>query len=88
MAELYFAAAPDPSHAPGYYDTSVYMLGDVAVGIILPESNGNGENWTTTEQDKVVSEIQDGLNWWKTTGGDLANLTFQYDIQLDVPTSL
>jgi len=85
--ERSLALAPTPSYVPGYYDTSVYMLGDVAVGIILPESTGNSENWTTAEQNEVVNEIQDGLNWWKTTGGDLANLTFQYDIQFGVPTS-
>ena len=85
--ERYLALAPDPSYAPGYYDTSVYMLGDVSVGIILPESTGNGENWTAIEKNKVINEIQTSLNWWKTTGGALAGLTFEYDIQLDVPTT-
>ena len=85
--ERYLALAPSLSYAPGYYDTSAYMLGDVAVGIILPESTGNGENWTPTEQNEVVNEIKDGLNWWKTTGGTLANLSFQYDIQLGVSTT-
>jgi hypothetical protein len=26
---------------PGYYQTSDYMIGDVAVGLILPESDGS-----------------------------------------------
>ena len=85
--ERYLALAPVSSYAPGYYDTSVYMLGSVAVGIILPESTGNGENWTTIEQNNVVSEIQAGLNWWKTTGGALADLTFEYDVKLGVSTT-
>ena len=87
MVERYLALAPVASYAPGYYDTSVYMLGDVAVGIILPESAGNGENWTTEEKNAVVNEIQAGLNWWKSTGGELANLNFEYDLQLGIPTT-
>ncbi len=85
--ERFLASAPIASHAPGYYDTSAYMLGDVAVGIILPESNGHGEDWTQTEKDLVVSEIQTGLDWWKTTGGVLADLNFEYDLQLGVSTT-
>ena len=35
---LALAASLPMSNTPGYYDTSTYMLGSVAVGIILPES--------------------------------------------------
>ena len=33
-------AAPVPSNAPGFFDTSAYLVGSVTVGIITPESNG------------------------------------------------
>ena len=85
--ERYSALAPVPTYAPGYYDTSVYMLGKVAVGIVLPESVGNAENWTPARQNEVTNEIQAGLDWWKTTGGTLANLSFEYDVQLGIPTN-
>ena len=41
-------------------------MGEVVVGIILPESTGaaSTENWDTTRQNYVVSEIQAALNWW------------------------
>ncbi len=85
-----------PMMAPPYggnsYNTSEYMLGKIAVGIILTESNGvidpNTEDWTLTEENAVISEIQAGLNWW----ANIANrtigttLTFVYDIHLRTPT--
>ncbi len=70
-------------YGAGFYDTSEYMIGDVAVGIILLESNGvidpNSESWTSAEESNVVSEIQAGLNWWKAYKPG-AKLTFTYDI--------
>ena len=60
------------SNAPDLSDTSAYMIGKVAVSVILPESNGVGstENWSQTEIDQVKAEIQASLdNWaaWYTT---------------------
>jgi hypothetical protein len=81
-----------PPSGASFSDTSEYMLGKIAVGIILTESNGSidpsTEDWTTTEENEVISEIQSGLNWWanianRTIG---AKLTFVYDIHLKVPT--
>jgi hypothetical protein len=80
-------SAEPPSFAPGYYDTSVFMTGTVAVGIVLPESSGSGENWDTARQDTVISQIQTGMNWWTSKGGSAANLNFVYDIRRSVPTS-
>jgi hypothetical protein len=46
----------------------MYLIGKVAVGIILPESNGtidpNTEDWTDEEIEKVLSKIQSALDWW------------------------
>ncbi len=81
---------------PGYNDTSSFMLGRVAVGIILPESNATGgptdEDWTypNGNDDRIVetvSQIVRGLNWWVDKGGEKANLTFYYDLKLQIPTS-
>jgi len=76
-------------YGAGFYDTSEYMIGDVAVGIILLESNGgidpNSEDWTPAEESNVVSEIQAGLNWWAAREPN-AKLTFIYDIHYKVPT--
>jgi len=50
---------------PGYGDTSEYLIGDVAVGIIFLESNGtidpSTEDWTLTKESKVINEINEGL---------------------------
>ena len=55
------------SNLPDKRDTSAYMIGTVAVSVILPESGDNGtENWTQPEIDKVKAEIEAGLGSWET----------------------
>ena len=78
--------APEAGALPGYNSTSEFMIGKVAVGVILPESNGSGENWGRARQQEVFNEIVEGLNWWATKGGSAANLTFYYDKKFSVPT--
>ena len=76
---------------PGFYDTSEYMIGSVAVGVLLLESNGSGEpsteTWTVYERIQVTSEIQEGLNWWKEQDPN-ANVNFVYDWNYGVPVSI
>ncbi|MCB9077936.1 MAG: hypothetical protein H6631_10110 [Anaerolineaceae bacterium] len=70
------------SVTPGYYQTSEYMAGTVAVGIVLVESNGvtdpSSENWTTDEKQLVFNEIVSALNWWVELE-PRAHLSFVYD---------
>src|SRR5262245_3252613 len=58
------AIAGAPTGA-GFYDTSEFLEGSVAVGLILPESDGaidmNRENWTTAEIQEVVTGVQAAL---------------------------
>jgi len=53
------------------YSSSEYLLGNVSVNVILPESNGGidtqTENWTLARETSVSNEITEGLN-------DLRNL--------------
>ncbi len=67
---------------PGYYETSEYFIGRVAVGIVLPESDGgvdsSTEDWTEAERTLVLSEITAALNWWAAREPN-AHLTFVYD---------
>jgi hypothetical protein len=72
--------------APGIYDTSEYFMGEVAVGIVLPESIGAQENWSTQRQNNVISEIQAGMGWWAAREAN-ARLTFIYDVRLSVQTA-
>lgn len=77
--------------APDYWETSEYLYGQVLVSIILPESNGaidsSTEDWTTTEKNKVISEIIDGLTWWESKAPLNVDLTIWYITDYDVPTS-
>lgn len=73
-------ASDDPT--PGYAETSEYFIGRVAVGIVLPESDGSvdasTEDWTENERALVLSEITAALDWWAAQEPN-ADLTFVYD---------
>jgi len=85
------AAAPAQSSAPGFLETSEYLIGSVTVGIITPESTGgidpNSETWSSNRQTTVVTKIVAGLQWWKDNTHSPTNVTFIYDIHHSVPTS-
>jgi len=66
--------------------TSDYFIGKVAIGIILPESSGDAENWTPERRNQVASEIMAGTNWWAAKESR-SDLTFFYDVHFSVPTS-
>jgi hypothetical protein len=85
--------------APGYDSTSEFMIGSVAVGVILPESNEmspNTENWSNIDpmhpeepnrKQMVFNKIVTGLNWWATNAeSNNISLTFYYDQRFSVPT--
>ncbi|MDI6792066.1 MAG: Ig-like domain-containing protein [bacterium] len=63
---------------PQTQETSEYMAGSVAVGIIFPESTGasSTEDWTTAERNNVISEIQEAFNWWVARSPANTNLSF------------
>ena len=85
------AAEPLAAPAPGFTETSEYLIGSVVVGIITPESNGaidsNAENWSTTRQNTVVAKIMQALQWWKDNANAPVNVSFVYDIHHSIPTS-
>ena len=66
-------------YGASWEDTSEYFLHRVAVGIILMESTGHIEDWTTAERDKFVAEAQGAMEWWNTEAPD-ANLSFVYEV--------
>jgi hypothetical protein len=75
-------------YGPGFYQTSEFMIGSVAVGIILPESDGSHEpsteDWTEEERYHVYSEIVAATGWWAARE-PAANLTFVYDDHTSQP---
>jgi hypothetical protein len=72
----------DHDPTPGYAETSEYFIGRVAVGIVLPESDGSldpsTEDWTEAERTLVLSKITAALDWWAAREPN-AHLTFVYD---------
>jgi hypothetical protein len=68
--------------------TSEYMLGDIAVAAILPESEpgfGN-HNWTRDEEEKTTEEILSAMDWWARHSPN-QELTFSYEMNYAVPVA-
>ena len=67
------SAKTSPNH------TSEFLMGSVAVSVVLLESNGSAdtetEDWDTARADKVGQEIQEALDFW-TNLEPKANLSF------------
>jgi hypothetical protein len=83
------AALEDGTITPGYYQTSEYMIGHVAVGLILVESDGSGEaqseDWTDEEVDQVQAEVREALAWWSTME-PAAHFTFTLETEIRIPS--
>lgn len=76
-------------------DTGEYMLGDIAVTVVLMESDASAappgvtpdidtETWTPQTIAEVKTKVETGLAWWKTTLADISpvmanDLNFQVD---------
>lgn len=73
------------SPTPGYFETSEYMIGSIAVGIILPESNGPRYNWTDGEVAQTLNGIKTAMSWWASQEPS-AKMSFTYDEHIRVPT--
>jgi len=71
-----------------FYDTSEFLIGTVAVGVVFIESDGtidpSTENWTQTDEDFVFSEIVQGCNEW--AAASTFALTFVYQSEDSVLT--
>jgi hypothetical protein len=84
------AGEADNAPAPGYSQTSEFMIGRVAIGVILPESNGrvdaSNHNWDSSRENKVISEIVSGISWLQDHPHAPGDLTFIYNVYRRVPT--
>lgn len=71
--------------APNYDQTSLYMIGKVAVGIILPESTGPRYNWTDAQVNETINGIKAAMDWWASQAPN-GTLAFSYNTYVRVPT--
>lgn len=66
-------AAASAPYGASFWDMSEYMLGDVALSVVLVESNGaidaNTETWTQTQRNEIAAEIPNAMNWWMVKAG-------------------
>ena len=84
------AQAAAASLTPGFNQTSEFMLGSVAVGLILPESDGtidpNLTDWTVEQRARVLDEVTQGLEWWSQLAPP-ARLSFVIDDHATTPVT-
>ncbi|HEX9074755.1 MAG TPA: CAP domain-containing protein, partial [Anaerolineae bacterium] len=80
------ALAVSNALSPGYYQTSEFMLGKVAVGIITPQCNGAvdkcSETWTANMMDQVYSQVQAGTAWWVKRMNNQVSFVFDQERQV------
>ena len=69
-----------------YEDTSSYMIGDVSVSVIFPESVNGSEDWTDEEINIVKVKIIEAMDWWKNREPN-AHLNFVYNFEERIPTN-
>lgn len=81
-------AANSGSATPGLYQTSEYMIGRVAIGLFLLESDGSldpsTENWRADEIALVRAKIAAAAEWWAAREPS-AQLSFVWDEHLTIP---
>lgn len=82
------SAVSDESTVPDFYQTSEYMVGRVAVGVVLLESDGSQdpstEDWTEQRVALVQAKVAAAVNWWAMRE-PAAHLTFVYDSRVTRP---
>jgi hypothetical protein len=80
--------AATSSITPGYFQTSEYMAGSVAVGIVLVQCDGSldpcTENWTAEEKQLVYNKIVSATHWWASLE-PRAHLSFVFDDHFSAP---
>ncbi len=74
--------------APSYHQTSEFMLGKVAVGIVMPQCTGTidkcSETWTPTAISQVESQVNSAMTWWSNRMN--GQVTFVFDQRPQTPT--
>jgi hypothetical protein len=74
-------AAPEAEMGAPPPDMSPYLIGSVAVGIIIVEGPTPSVQFSTAERVKVVAEVQDGLGWLAAQE-PLAKVTWVFDVHV------
>jgi hypothetical protein len=99
IAQKKFSGNPPPLNADAFDQSSFlleleaqnasssFMIGRVAVSVMLMESNGGAENWDESQEITAIAEVIDALDHWADLGYENnAQICWHYDIHLRVPT--
>ncbi len=79
------AAASAAPYGAGFYDTSEYLMGKVAVNVVFVQCASGGPDtctetngWTLTKRNQVMNGVQNAMAWWAARNS-AAHLSFVYD---------
>lgn len=66
--------------------TSEFLLGHVAVGVIMPESDGVGtHDWSNSEEEKMVEEVISAMDYWaRNAPGNNLYFTYEFNYRVSV----
>ncbi len=80
---------PETAGLAGLRGLSQYMAGHIAVGVMLPESDGSLDpdlaTWSPEQITQIEQQVQEALNWWA-ANLPLARLSFSIEVQV-LPTA-
>jgi hypothetical protein len=80
MTHVEDAAAPGARSVTVPEDMSTYLIGSVAVGIVMVDGPTADLQFTPDERTKVVAEVQEGLTWMAHVDAR-AGVSYSYDIR-------
>jgi len=78
------AAAHAAPYGAGFYDTSEYLAGRVAVNVVFVQSDGTIDprtetnGWTSVKKNNVLTGLQSAMNWWVARNSS-TGLSFVYN---------
>jgi len=62
---------------PGFFDTSEFLAGRVAVNVVFVDSTKAGRAWSQEDRDDAMSDLVEGLDMW-VTAQPASRLSFTY----------
>jgi len=80
-------AGKELPYGADYEDTSLYMIGDVKISVITPESIGGSEDWDSDRLAQVYSEIMNAMDWWADREPNAGlNNVYVFEEQVPIPS--
>jgi hypothetical protein len=71
------APLPGAGRRPGFFDTSEFLAGRIAVNVVFVESTRAGRPWSREDREDALADLVEGLDMWA-LAAPRAKLVFRY----------